>query len=548
MEPWTPRGADFKPLSPKASQALIHAINEAKRLGHPMVEADHLALGLLRNLDEETFAVLDWIAPDAANLPAEFRGRVEKMDRSQPAGEKVKFSTQADAIIRSAREEARADNSGQALPYHLLLGICRHAELPGGERPAPESGILRVELIRKARLQIKDEYIKSCGMMDIRAAKAMRAAVDLCVSMGAPVVRQNHLLTALLQDKNSPEWGMMESAGLDMEAVARFAKARKESSMEAELGFEKAVLGAGVIAAVNEAAAEARLAGCARMSPAFLVLGLVISAEKVPQPTQASHLLLELITKQDIRQRIGRSMSSGKGRKKPADRFAKDAAMALVMAIRLAERNMSGAVRVEHILAGILTYPDSPGYRLLIEEGGNVAGLSREVSSLIAQRKVSRVKREGLRLDETARLALDLAEVEALALGFRRISTVAILLGIAKSQWPGLKQPGGLASYERLREAVVWVYGPQEYQYIRERQSFTDLISRQTERTSKDKLIDALDRLDDEVVTAIIRALDLFEGNIGFEELDEARRKVEPDEKGLDEKGPSGAGPGEPVF
>lgn len=118
----------FGQFTEKARRVVIHAQEEARRMGHNFVGTEHLLLGLIREHDSAPSKVLRSIGLDLDAVRAE----VLKATGRGPAigpNEEVAFTPRAKKVVLElAGEEARSLGHNYIGPEHLLLGLIREGE------------------------------------------------------------------------------------------------------------------------------------------------------------------------------------------------------------------------------------------------------------------------------------------------------------------------------------------------------------------------------------------------------------------------------------
>ncbi|MDA8207027.1 MAG: ATP-dependent Clp protease ATP-binding subunit [Thermaerobacter sp.] len=118
----------FGQFTEKARRVVIHAQDEARRMGHNFVGTEHLLLGLIRETNSLPAKILQSIGLDSETVRAE----VLKATGRGPAigpNEEVTFTPRAKKVVLElAGEEARSLNQSYIGPEHLLLGLIREGE------------------------------------------------------------------------------------------------------------------------------------------------------------------------------------------------------------------------------------------------------------------------------------------------------------------------------------------------------------------------------------------------------------------------------------
>lgn len=118
----------FGQFTEKARRVVIHAQDEARRMGHNFVGTEHLLLGLIRESNSLPAKVLQSIGLDLDTVRAE----VLKATGRGPAigpNDEVTFTPRAKKVVLElAGQEARTLNQNYIGPEHLLLGLIREGE------------------------------------------------------------------------------------------------------------------------------------------------------------------------------------------------------------------------------------------------------------------------------------------------------------------------------------------------------------------------------------------------------------------------------------
>jgi len=130
----TPLQGPYDHFDAAAKQTLIFAQDEAAKMGHHWVGAEHLVLGLARTADvaaqdsaiRRAFTELDLTLE---RLWTEV-GKIQPPRTARPVTDDMKFNGSAKLIIELAIDEAGPENT--VLPEHLLLAIGRSRDALGG--------------------------------------------------------------------------------------------------------------------------------------------------------------------------------------------------------------------------------------------------------------------------------------------------------------------------------------------------------------------------------------------------------------------------------
>ncbi len=118
----------FGSFTEKARRVVIHAQDEARRMGHNFVGTEHLLLGLIRESNSLPAKILQSIGLDLETVRAEVLKATGRGPAIAP-NEEVTFTPRAKKVVLElAGEEARALNQNYIGPEHLLLGLIREGE------------------------------------------------------------------------------------------------------------------------------------------------------------------------------------------------------------------------------------------------------------------------------------------------------------------------------------------------------------------------------------------------------------------------------------
>ncbi len=122
-----PTPVTFQRYTPKAREAVFFSRIEASRLGGPVIEPEHVLLGLIRASRGLKGRLLDRVAVSLERARAE-------MTAGEPArtplswAERMTTGTRVREIFRAAVEEADASSHKEVGLVHLLLGVLRQQD------------------------------------------------------------------------------------------------------------------------------------------------------------------------------------------------------------------------------------------------------------------------------------------------------------------------------------------------------------------------------------------------------------------------------------
>jgi ATP-dependent Clp protease ATP-binding subunit ClpC len=112
----------YERFTDHARKILKSASEEADRLQHHEMGAEHLLLGLLQETDGAAVAVLKNLNIDAAKVRRELNSVLQGGVAPTAAGNRSEADERA-SVIESAIEEARSMNHNYVGTEHLLLGV-----------------------------------------------------------------------------------------------------------------------------------------------------------------------------------------------------------------------------------------------------------------------------------------------------------------------------------------------------------------------------------------------------------------------------------------
>jgi ATP-dependent Clp protease ATP-binding subunit ClpC len=111
-------------FTPRLRRVLQASREEARRLHHEYVGAEHLLLGLLREEDSVTAAVLRHL--DIA--PQKIRQKLEEVvvpgNAADTTGPDLPYTSRGKRVLELTLEEAMRSRAEAADTVHLLLGLC----------------------------------------------------------------------------------------------------------------------------------------------------------------------------------------------------------------------------------------------------------------------------------------------------------------------------------------------------------------------------------------------------------------------------------------
>ena len=219
----------FERFTDRARRAVVLAQEEARALEHNYIGTEHILLGLLRESDGVAARVLGIFGltlPEAREEVLKSVGRGKK-----PIVGHIPFTPRSKKVLEFALREALAMGHNYIGTEHILLGVMREGEGPGGRIVAA-----RVPDLSKIRMAVLDMIpaTPSAGgprwlrqpatgpgggpiepvLTTPAADSSLHAATRLA---GTRPVGSHHLMQAALSDANSAAARALTSLGVDLD-------------------------------------------------------------------------------------------------------------------------------------------------------------------------------------------------------------------------------------------------------------------------------------------------------------------------------------------
>jgi ATP-dependent Clp protease ATP-binding subunit ClpC len=119
-----------KKFSPRVKQILANSRNEAVRLGHDYIGAEHLLLGLVMDRESLPVRVLSSLAVNVDDLRSAVEQNIQRY--SGPSSHlnvgNINLNSQAEKILKFTVLEARDAKNDEAQPEHLMMSILKQKE------------------------------------------------------------------------------------------------------------------------------------------------------------------------------------------------------------------------------------------------------------------------------------------------------------------------------------------------------------------------------------------------------------------------------------
>ena len=124
-----------KRFSAKVKRILHLSRNEALRLGHDYIGAEHLLLGMLEDNDNLAVRVLDSMEIDFVELKIKVEDKVSDavQDMAHVNLGNLPLNKQLEKILKVTTLEAKNHQSDEIYPEHLMLSILRHKDNPASQ-------------------------------------------------------------------------------------------------------------------------------------------------------------------------------------------------------------------------------------------------------------------------------------------------------------------------------------------------------------------------------------------------------------------------------
>ncbi|MBA3824516.1 MAG: ATP-dependent Clp protease ATP-binding subunit, partial [Ktedonobacterales bacterium] len=198
-------------LNPTAQQVVRAAHDATLRLNHPLIDTEHLLLGLLEMDDPIVTAILTHfdVAPKKLRKATGF-----VMARGRTPQTTAQMSDMALNVLRAAWHEARALRSDMVRPEHLLLGLLC-------ERQGLAAGVLESHNITYDRTRAQIVQVQVQGAQ--RTAYAIEHAIRFQMTPTLNMVSRD-MTAAALAGTLDPMIGREEELERAMQVLARRTK------------------------------------------------------------------------------------------------------------------------------------------------------------------------------------------------------------------------------------------------------------------------------------------------------------------------------------
>jgi ATP-dependent Clp protease ATP-binding subunit ClpC len=121
-----------KKFSPVVKQIINQSGQEARRLGHDYVGAEHLLLGIISEKDSLPVRVLDALLVDLQDLKKRLEKTIPRFSAYPPADNlfvgECSVTTQTQRVLKATFVEAKMMKSEEVHPEHLMLSLLKHPD------------------------------------------------------------------------------------------------------------------------------------------------------------------------------------------------------------------------------------------------------------------------------------------------------------------------------------------------------------------------------------------------------------------------------------
>ncbi len=217
----------FERYSNKARRVIFFARYEASQFGSPVLDTEHLLLGILR---ESRDLLLSVASPAMVETIRERVLQYVPIHDKIPTSVDLPFSDSAEAALHAATEEADRLASHRICTQHILLGLL-HEENCLAHRILSEMGV-RLEAARIIAAGWAEEGtglpgLNLPGVVTGKAVpseefqKVVSDAIEEAGLLHSTSAKPEHILLALLRTEGSTAGKILREAGLDHDGVRR---------------------------------------------------------------------------------------------------------------------------------------------------------------------------------------------------------------------------------------------------------------------------------------------------------------------------------------
>jgi ATP-dependent Clp protease ATP-binding subunit ClpA len=434
-------------FSEEVRAALASAKERARSLGAESCGLSALVGALLENLDEISFQGLERMGLNPEDMAIPARSQTAAIYTSQ-------IELPLDRMCKRAVELALSNAGGRRLyPSHLLLASIQIMEDHGMRADIGLPGQLTRGRFKSAMDQITATLTQAVERFNWEAVNSLfyarKIAVDLRnLRMGLP-----HLLGGALMEPSGETLAVFSSMGLDISSLL-------EKSMEAVAhgarewrSITKPALSGDALEALSLAGAEACAMEFKQFGNCHIFLGVFRANEASGSLPFLSGLGLDAA---GIRWAVLKMANWANKQDSELEKFGPDSIRILSSAARRAREVGSEYVGVNHIIIALLDDPSSLACKTLNSHGADIRTITAALRTPPARKKPGGSDRtEIVAMTGAARKALELAKMEARAMGRENVGSECILLGLlGVEEGAGMLKSGGL-DYQTLKNTIL---------------------------------------------------------------------------------------------
>ncbi len=211
----------FERYAEKTRRVIFFARYEAGETGSPLIDTEHLLLGVMHELD--LCQLLD-LSASIETIRKLIALKVPNRDRI-PTTLATPFSESAKRALTFAAEEA---GTQRVIPGHILLGLLREENCLA-QQILTEVGVTldstRVRVAEQTGEQPSVSALKSpvfgTAVPNKEFQQAVSGAIEEATLLLSTAARPEHLLLGLLRNEHSLAAKILHEAGLDLSSIRR---------------------------------------------------------------------------------------------------------------------------------------------------------------------------------------------------------------------------------------------------------------------------------------------------------------------------------------
>jgi ATP-dependent Clp protease ATP-binding subunit ClpA len=455
----------FDKFTDRARRSLQTAQEEAVRLGHGQIVAEHLLLGLLADRTSVAAHALARLGVDLDGLASKATAHGASVDPPQP---QLGLATSAKQAIELAVEEARALDHHYVGTEHLLLGLLRqesnsaaqelktqgitlqrargaiaailNAPPPAGTRPVrratattpptPEEVDLLFAHLSRILLNPSDRPTTSepelMGRLSDDGLVVLRFAWEEAQRLNHDYVGTEHILLGLVGDRETPVGRLLFDLGISLERVRDAVELIIGRGLRNDADPPRFTPRAGKVILLG--IDEAQGLGDPAAGPEHLLLGIVREGEGIANSVLESLLVNPDKIRSQVLEALGEPPPQVPGPFR-TDRLSRLARKALLQAQLAARWYYHPQISTEHLLLGLVRERDGAASHALQELGADLSRVLEQFEALTTEPS-GRPTPERVEYTTAARAAIAQSGQEAVRRGHPQAGTGHLLLGV----------------------------------------------------------------------------------------------------------------------